>query len=216
MDLAVRTRSRRWVGAAATAALLAATLLAGVATAPGAAASSVLLVTTTLDDNLAGPGELTLRAAITQANTAGGDHTIVLQSGATYALTHGCGEGSGSNNENANVGGDLDYTSSATLELTVDDVDRATITAEGCEGQRVFDNRATGHLVLQSLVIEGGGPGYGGGGGIRSDSGDVTVRHSILRGNVAADLAGECFLEPPGGHSTNFCPGPGGAGGGAI
>jgi CSLREA domain-containing protein len=178
-----------------------ATLAALLISAPASAAT--LTVNTTADQAGAG-GACSLREAITAANTnrsfggcpaGSSSDTIVLAAG-TYTLTIPTTEvqfdpsGEDFFEEDANQQGDLDVSSPIKIVGSGGPV----IDAGGFAGinDRVFDVRASGRLVLQGVVVQGGvkheeesSPG----GGIRT-AGQLTITKSTIQHNDAGEGGG--------------------------
>jgi hypothetical protein len=174
------------------ASLVAVPAVLSVGTSPaGAGGATLYPITTTADVVDAGDGLLSLREAITSANTdllAFGS-TFQLVDGATYRLTR-CGGGL---DEQANVGGDLDM---ITPEATT--VEGGGAIVQTCPGERVIDARAaTAELTVTGASISGGETALSGG-GLRV-AGDLTlfvnadVHHNraLTGGGVRVD--GELF-----------------------
>ena len=115
----------------------------------------------------------TLRAAIAASNANSTDDVIVLTGGSTYSMAGAglCGK--------LSVAGP-----GTTTTITTNGGGRATLDGTGC-GDVVFDLAAGAVVVLEHLVVTGGGPNSGGpGGGIRSAA-TLTIRDSIITGNHA-------------------------------
>ncbi|MGE3181043.1 MAG: right-handed parallel beta-helix repeat-containing protein [Phycisphaerae bacterium] len=100
-------------------------------------------------------GNCSLRAAIQEANAAGGTELIGLQDNETYVLTR---EGAG---EDAGVTGDLDITSTITLLGR-----NSIINADNLD--RVFDVRADGELTISDINLRNGRVTDGNGGAVRN------------------------------------------------
>jgi predicted outer membrane repeat protein len=147
---------------------------------------STFTVTTPLDVLDAGPGQLSLRQAITQANQHPGADVIVLPAGAyPIQLTGAAGV-----NENANQSGDFDVTDSVTLQGA-----GAALTAiDGRQLDRVFDVFGTGpgsiKVTFQGLTVRNGRADNGPGGGILVGNADLVVRDCVVAGNAASDAGG--------------------------
>ena len=122
-------------------------------------------------------GNITLRAAIMEANALAGDSLIVLDSG-TYALTL---TGAGENNT---FTGDLDVTdTSGTLTILGAGSGQTIIDAAGLD-DRVFDVLSGADLTLQGLTVTGGNAVGTSGGGIRN-TGTLSLVNSTVTGNTA-------------------------------
>src|SRR5262249_11190542 len=121
--------------------------------------ATVFQVTTPLDVVNPTDGKLSLREAITQANTTAGPDTIVIPAGVFKITTTGAGE-------DGNLTGDFDITDSVTIRGA-----GAGLTfVDGKQLDRVFDvlgTRPSSILVtLQGLTVRNG-KATGDGGGIR-------------------------------------------------
>ncbi|MCY2990990.1 MAG: S8 family serine peptidase, partial [Planctomycetota bacterium] len=173
---------------------------------PGQGAGLTLTVNSTADkvdlvpgDGLVDtgtPGEVTLRAAIMEANASAGDDTINLPAG-TYRLTiSGAGE-------NAAATGDLDITDAAgALSIRGAGPDATIIDAGGDSGiwDRVFEVRAGG-LHLQCLSVKGGrangsqfSDALGSGGGLLVDDGAFSLTDVKVLNNRANSSGGGIFF----------------------
>lgn len=189
-------RTRNLAGAAATA--LAFSLLAG---GPALAdnGNRNFTVTTTKDtvDKRAGDGkcadqsgQCSLRAAVQEANAAGGG-TIELMRNSVHRLTiHGAGE-------DGAAAGDLDVTSSISVKG-----DGATV--DGQKRDRVFDVRPGASLTLKNITVTGGvaagALGTDGGGGVRN-AGTLDVDGATITRN-SAERAGGGIEAQPGSTTT--------------
>lgn len=167
---------RSTLGLGALVALVAAQL---IFLAGPAAALNVVTVTTTTDG---GPGSL--RAAFDTANTDGDDTEIVLAAGETYVLDI-CAD------DDTNVGGDLDHTSTDALTITGNG---ATI-EQTCTGRRVIDNDASGAISLSDVTITGGTEDDDGGGLSSEDGGDVTITSSTFTENSSDEDGGAVAVD---------------------
>ncbi len=128
--------------------------------------------------------EITLRAAIMEANALPGPDTIILPAG-TYRLTR---SGSG---ENGSALGDLDITSGG-LTIIGAGADVTIIDASGLAAgmrDRVFDILQAASLHLSGVTIRGGEIASGAGGGIRN-AGSLTITDATLTGNRVLQGAG--------------------------
>ena len=122
-------------------------------------------------------GNITLRAAIMEANALAGDSLIILGSG-TYALTL---TGAGENNA---FTGDLDVTdTSGTLTILGAGNGQTIIDATGLD-DRVFDVFTDADLTLHGLTVTGGNAVGTSGGGIRN-IGTVSLVNTSVEGNTA-------------------------------
>jgi hypothetical protein len=134
--------------------------------------------------------QITLRAAIMEANTLVGDDTITLPAG-TYMLSI---PGA---NENAAATGDLDITD-ATGELTVIGTGASSTIIDAAGLDRVFDiqpntsfDNASPSIALHlSDVTITGGSVTGMGGGILNAFATLTIADSVITDNNANDVGG--------------------------
>jgi CSLREA domain-containing protein len=178
--------------------LLAAGLLAGsLATVVGPPPASAGLppataVTTTADTVNPSDGVLSLREAISLANTDGFliGTTFQLQDGARYRLTR-CGTTA---DEDANDTGDLDVLAAEESLLAGD----ATI-EQTCPGQRVVEQKApTGQLGVQEVTITGGNTEEDGGALLVAGdlylAVDAELHHNRGSGGGAARVLGDTVL----------------------
>ncbi|QDU51944.1 choice-of-anchor Q domain-containing protein [Gimesia panareensis] len=123
-------------------------------------------------------GNITLRAAIMEANALAGDSLIVLGAG-TYALTQ---TGAG---ENAALTGDLDITDlTGSLTILGAGSGQTIIDASGLVDDRVFDVLSGTDLTLQGLTVTGGNAVGASGGGIRN-VGTLSLVDAAVDGNTA-------------------------------
>ena len=128
-------------------------------------------------------GNVSLRAAIMEANALAGDDTIVVPAG-TYAFTLG-GVG-----ENSSATGDLDITET-TGSLTIIGAGAGSTVIDAQSLERVFHILGGATLNLEGVTVTGGlVTGSEDGGGIRNDGGTVTIVDSVITGNVSQDDAG--------------------------
>jgi hypothetical protein len=177
------------IRAALVAALLSAGL--GLAAAPPVAAGPpprqhvVQVVGDELDPNpSADLLDLSLREAFQLANADAGDSTIILQPGATYALSR-CG--SPDAQEDLNVDGDLDGPRGGDGDITVQG-QGATI-RQTCPQERVLHHHDDHLLVLDQVVLTGGDVEAAllGGGGVQVelDAGRLQLHQATVAGNAA-------------------------------
>ncbi len=156
-----------------------------------AAALNVVTVTTTADVVNPADGLVSLREAVTTANTDADDTQIVLAANATYTL---CG-GSLGTNEDANANGDLDHTDTHVLTVTGNG---ATIQGQ-CPTERVIHNaHEDASLVLDGLTVRGGALSSGSGSGIFSE-GNLTLANVVVTDNTgspAVVLGDDGFSNP--------------------
>lgn len=152
----------------------------------GAVEYGAFFVNSTLDTVDASPGDgivadangnVTLRAAIMEANALAGDSVIILGAG-NYDLTL-----LGSL-ENSSATGDLDITdTTGSLTIIGAGSSQTIISAAGLD-DRVFDIRSGADLTLQGVTITGGNVIGESGGGIRN-VGTLTLVNSLVDGNAA-------------------------------
>ncbi len=188
---------------------------------PAPALATTITVTTTTDE-LNSDGDCSLREAIRAANwdvsvdgcQAGSDGDTIVLAGGVYQLTQvGIGE-------NAGLSGDFDITSNLSIvgadapSTIIDGIARdrvfeifpnttATLAhiavqngaipagGGGGGGIRNLGSLTLDHSIVSSNRVEGGRPS-GHGGGIWNTDGTVTVRNSIVAGNVAAATGDSC------------------------
>ncbi|GAA1937485.1 hypothetical protein GCM10009775_31900 [Microbacterium aoyamense] len=146
--------------------------IAAIVTAAPAVAATVT-VTTTADVVNGADGQTSLREALTQANAAMDATTIELAASSTYSLTL-CDD------DDANAGGDLDYTGSQSLTI----VGNGATIQQTCADERVLDVLDSAPQVdLGELIITGGDTFDGA--AIRFN-GDVDLADVTVSGNDAA------------------------------
>lgn len=128
-------------------------------------------------------GNVSLRAAIMEANALPGDDTIILGAG-TYNLTIA------GINEDFSAAGDLDIRdTTGSLTIVGAGADVTTIDASSLE--RVFHVFSGATFDISGVTIQGGRvTGSEDGGGIRSDGATVTITDSVITGNASLDDAG--------------------------
>ena len=128
------------------------------------------------------PGEVTLRAAIMEANAHTSDDTIQLPAG-TYTLTLGGA------NEDFAATGDLDVTDN----LTIVGAGAGQTIIDANQLDRVFHILAS-VVSLEDLTITGGSvtgsDPEGHAGGVWNDAGTLTITRSVVTGNTAQQGAG--------------------------
>ncbi|NQV25154.1 MAG: hypothetical protein HQ518_12390, partial [Rhodopirellula sp.] len=128
-------------------------------------------------------GNVSLRAAIMEANALAGNDTIVLPAG-TYAFTLG---GAG---DNTSATGDLDITET-TGSLTIIGAGAASTVIDARSLERVFHILGGATLNLRGVTVTGGRvTGSVDGGGIRNDGGTVTIADSVITQNTSQNSAG--------------------------
>jgi len=182
------TRGRIFYLFVALAALASTFAFVSVAGPASAATDNDIIIVTTPADVVDPGGELSLREAVSLANTTVGDDTIVLAAG-TYALTIG-------QFDNTNAGGDLDHTDAGTT-LTIRGAGSASTSIIAVAvGDRVLDIRNGSNLILEDLTVTGGSET--GGAGIQVRGGNLTTTRVVIDGNNALDLGGGIFLDAPG------------------
>lgn len=136
-------------------------------------------------------GNVTLRAAIQEANALGGDALIILGAG-TYDLSL-----LGADEDDADTG-DLDITNTTgTLTIVGAGSDLTIINAAGLGDDRVFDVLAGAELTLDGLMVTGGNIVGGSGGGIRN-FGTVSLVNATVDGNTAEFYGGGILNGDPG------------------
>jgi CSLREA domain-containing protein len=142
-------------------------------------------VTTTADVVDGGDGLLSLREAITAANTDGNNTGVVLNLGANqfYSLTI-C---DGGTDEDGNVGGDLDLTAPESVSM----VGLSSFTIDQtCPGERVLEKTsATGGLSLSRGFITGGSTAGDGGGLLVAGTLNLSLGATLF-GNSAGGFGG--------------------------
>ncbi|WP_417389050.1 choice-of-anchor Q domain-containing protein [Gimesia sp.] len=152
----------------------------------GAVEYGAFFVNSTLDTVDANPGDgivadadgnITLRAAIMEANALAGDSVIILGAGNYDLAILG-------SDENLSLTGDLDITdSTGSLSIIGAGSGQTIINAAGLD-DRVFDIRSGADLTLQGITVTGGNVIGGSGGGIRN-VGTLTLINSLVDGNAA-------------------------------
>ena len=150
-------------------------------------------VNSTLDNLTAGDGKLTLREAITRANTTPGADTIIVPTGVFKMVLSGPGD-------ELNLTGDFDITDA----LTIQGAGAGLTIIDGQQLDRVFHIMGTDPdsitVVLQGLTVRNGNV-TGDGGGVQVGNADLVLRDSTVAGNRAS-LTG-------GGISNGAAPGTG-------
>ena len=131
------------------------------------------------------PGETDLRDAITQANTDGGDDTIVFSSVFNSPQTIILN------------GGTLELMDPAKTTITGPGADLLTVTGVGTNGP-VFELAKGAVADLSGLTITGG-YATDAGGGVFNDDGQLTMNNVVVRGNVATT---DDYLPIAGGLAT--------------
>jgi hypothetical protein len=142
---------------------------------------ATFVVTSTADG-----GAGSLRDAIDLANATAGDDTIQLTAGLTYNLTLA------PDNDNLNVGGDLDITAAEGLVIEAIGGGNATIDASGIPmGDRIFDVRSgAATLTIMNLTLTGGDVPARGGAIRLVNNATLNVTDSEITGNSAGDGGG--------------------------
>ncbi|MCP5468598.1 MAG: DUF4215 domain-containing protein [Deltaproteobacteria bacterium] len=128
---------------------------------------------------IAGTGECTLRAAISESNALAGADKIILSSG-TYPITGAMGD-------DLNQEGDLDITDDLTIE---GEGARETILSR--QGQGRIIHSLEGDLNLLNLAIEGGSlpADTGNGAGILNEKDSLYINHCRVFNNINNDQVG--------------------------
>lgn len=127
-------------------------------------------------------GNVSLRAAIMEANALAGDDVIVVPAG-NYAFTIG-------GVEDSSAAGDLDITET-TGSLTIVGAGVGSTVIDAQSLSRVFHILGGATLNLEGVTVTGGRvTGSEDGGGIRNDGGTVTIVDTLVTGNVSQDDAG--------------------------
>jgi CSLREA domain-containing protein len=143
---------------------------------------STFTVNTFLDEATPDDGKLSLREAITKANTIPGADVIVLPAGVFKTAIAGAGE-------DANATGDFDVTGSVTIQ----GVGAGLTMVDGQQLDRVFDILGGGpssiEVVLQGLTVRDGKV-TGNGGGLRIGNANLVTRDCAVAGNQASGDGG--------------------------
>ena len=143
---------------------------------------STFTVTTKLDVVDPADGKLSLREAVTKANTHAGADVIVLPAGVFKITIPGA-------NENGNATGDFDVTGT----LSIRGAGAGLTVIDGQQLDRVFDVAGTApssiKVVLQGLTARNGLV-TGDGGGIQVGDADLVLRDSVVTGNRASLTGG--------------------------
>ncbi len=128
-------------------------------------------------------GEVTLRAAIMEANALAGDQSISLPAGSFMLSIAGAAE-------NNAATGDLDVTdSTGVLTIMGSGSESTTINADGLD--RVFDLHTDAQLELLDLTLAGGtSPVTEQGGGVRAIGAELTLSRVTVSGNESAAAGG--------------------------
>src|SRR5437867_4507102 len=176
------------VGPAVRVACLALVCLAAPRLAsPGRAATFTVDTTADVVDALAGDGicatatgACSLRAAVQESRALPGGDTIILPSGLYLLTIAGAGN-------NSATSGDLDISE----ELTITGAGARTTIIDGNGLDRVFDVRNPVPVTMSGVTIRNGAaPGAGGGGGIATVNGPLTLTDVTLAGNAAGGNGG--------------------------
>jgi hypothetical protein len=153
-----------------------------------ATAAPPIVVTTTADVVDSGDGVLSLREAVTTANTDAGPDTVQLAMDATYELTR-C-DGVDWPWDTLNVDGDLNIFDAEGLTI---EGNGSTIaqTCNAASEERVIEAR-DGSLVLRNLTVTGGkapvNGSYGGAAILIFDADRLELDHVVVRDNTATDV----------------------------
>jgi predicted outer membrane repeat protein len=141
------------------------------------AVPATFTVTTTIDELIPGDGKLSLREALTRANTTAGADVVVVPAGLykiELALL---------------LGGDFDISDAVTIQ----GAGAGKSVIDGQQLDRVFDvmGNAPGSIqvVLQGMTVRNGNAA-GPGGGIRVGNADLVVRDCAVTGNQASQSGG--------------------------
>jgi predicted outer membrane repeat protein len=148
-------------------------------------APATFTVTTRLD-SIAGDGKLSLREAITRANTTPGPDTIILPA-RVYKITLGAPQ----QDDFFNLAGDFDIHDGVTIR----GASAGSTIIDGNQIDRVFDIYGSGpssiKVTLQGLTIRGGAnQPYIGGGGILVGNADLIVKNCVITDNRTAFKGG--------------------------
>jgi len=139
-------------------------------------------VNTALDVVNAADGKLSLREAITRANTTPGPDVVVLPAGIFKIALAGAGE-------DGNTTGDFDLTEAVTIQ----GAGSALTVVNGQRLDRVFDVIGGAphafEVIIQKLAVRNGNV-TGGGGGVQVNNADLTVRDCIVAANEASGFGG--------------------------
>ncbi|KAA0232894.1 MAG: hypothetical protein JJLCMIEE_03514 [Acidimicrobiales bacterium] len=149
--LNARTFARNAASSLLAAVVMAASLI--VIAAPADALT--FTVTTSADTVSATDGVISLREAVTRANTFAGNHRIVLAAATTYQLTR-CGVGE----EDLNRSGDLDYRGNSTLTIAAkgSTIQQTCVDGGGTPDRGGIETtNAAATLVANDLTITGAG-----------------------------------------------------------
>src|SRR5262245_36677149 len=168
---------------------------------------ATIVVTTPADVVASGDGKVSLREAITRANTTVERDIITLAAGVYRIGIAGAGE-------DGNASGDFDITN----PLTIRGGGAASTVIDAAYLDRVFDLVGEFKVTLGGMTIRNGFAPKVPGGGIRASEALLTLNQSIVRGNVAFEGGGiYSGVSITLNHSVvtgNEARGPGGADGG--
>ena len=157
---------------------------------------TIFTVTTLADVVNSGDGVLSLREAVTAANSNGiGEVDEIVLSAGTYTLSlTGAAE-------NANASGDMDLDSRIVLRGAGREA--TTITAETGFNQRILQTIGGNDMTIQDLTISGGRDGLGAGISVAGTStSDVTLQNVRLTDNIATTAGGGLHVVSGGAHVT--------------
>src|SRR5262245_21001080 len=130
---------------------------------------STFTVNTTLDTDLSGDGKLSLREAISKANTTPGADVIVVPAGLFKIALPGMGD-------DGNLTGDFDITD----KVTIQGAGAGKTVIDGQQLDRVLDVIGTAphsiRVLLQGLTIRNGKLSSDSGGGLRVANADLVLR----------------------------------------
>jgi predicted outer membrane repeat protein len=140
---------------------------------------------TTTADVVAADGQLSLREAITQANSNPDADVIVLPAGVFRIALAGAGE-------DANATGDFDVTGAVTIR----GAGAGKTVVDGRQLDRVFDVLNTAPdpiaVVLEKLTVRGGKV-EDNGGGVALENANLLVRDAVVAGNQASGGGGGIY-----------------------
>ena len=157
-------------------------------------AAATFVVQTTSDVVNAGDGVLSLREAMTLANSDAADSIIQLTPGEIYELTV-CGADPAE--EDANVNGDLDHTDTNALtiiggsKISVSDLESAVITTD-CQ-ERILESTTNAVVTLNGLALQNADAVDTGAGGAVRSLGTVMVNDSIFTENQTSTYGGAIY-----------------------
>ncbi len=158
--------------------------------AVGSAAVTTYVVTTQLDIVDGGDSLLSLREAVSLANSDGTDSIIQLTPGVEYVLALCAGT-----EDDTNATGDLDYLGGNRLTIIGGpriEVDALflglAVVTNNCPGERILHSFSSAELTLRGINMQDGDSL--GGGGAALSLGPISVEDSLFTGNRAAQSGG--------------------------